>query len=149
MRERFGWLALAALALAVVGCAGAGMEPPSEMGAKGREALEAGKVKKAYKILAEASERHGDNAADQLAFGDAAMAAEKYDEAFMAYERALIIDDRNADAMMGMAKAAEKLGAPVLALEYYRAAVIAGRGETYADARAKVAELGEMVARRK
>jgi tetratricopeptide (TPR) repeat protein len=120
----------------------------SEAGMRGRAALEAGEVDKAYAILAEASAHNAESPGDQMAFADAAMAAERYDEAFMAYERALILREANAEAMMGMGRAAEAMGAPTLALQYYRAAVLHGRGGTYRQAYDKTMEIGEVVARR-
>ncbi|MFW5857856.1 MAG: hypothetical protein ACOCX4_08260 [Planctomycetota bacterium] len=143
------WLpALLVLALAVAGCMEPQEEPLSAKGMEGKKALQAGEVQKAFDLLADASQENSENASDQMAYGDAAMAAERYDVAFMAYERALILKKNNAEAMMGMARAVEKLGAPVLALQYYQAALLHGRGETYADAEAKVKELGEVVAKR-
>ena len=139
MTRRIGMLCLlGCCALALTSC-GAFKEPePSEMGRKGIAALEKGDAEEAYEILLQASVQNPDNQADALAMGDAALAAGKLEEAYMAYERALIIDDYSPKAKLGLARTSEKMGAPALARQYYLMLVRGSSGDIWREAKSRL-----------
>jgi len=80
-----------------------------------------GEARKAYaERLSQIQDRPEDISTYLLA-GDAALQANDFEAAYMAYDGAIMLSPENIQAIYGVARSCEGLGAKALAYSYYRA----------------------------
>ncbi len=74
-------------------------------------------------VAAQTSERHQSMSKQFVAKAQAAMLAEKSDDAQLLFERAIVANPANVDALIGLGQAHERMGAVGKGLKYYRQAL--------------------------
>ncbi len=74
-------------------------------------------------VSAQTSEKHQSMSKQFVAQAQAAMVAEKADDAQLLFERAIVANPANVDALIGLGQAHERKGAVGKGLKYYRQAL--------------------------